>query len=126
MIRKSSLISSQTKVDRESMAQVRILSLCFLLLLGSPISLKCDDGIFVDSRLNLGLGHARNGKVVCETTEDPGIMAGEHICAEAAHYQRFSTHRGNNSYFDCTIGGTNEGRVVVGSFFFSIDSPLGI
>ena len=67
------------------MAQVRILSLCLLLLLGSPISLEWYDGIFVDSRLNLGLGHARNGKSVCEVNRKSRIHGGRtYMCRSSS------------------------------------------
>jgi hypothetical protein len=97
------------------MAQVRILELCLLLLLNSPISLECDDCIFVDSRLFLGLSHARNGNAVCTRQQKMSESRREEdICADAAPYQCFSTQHGSKSCFDCTVG-QGEGRVCEGS-----------
>jgi hypothetical protein len=105
MIRRSSLISSQTKVDQKLMAHELVLEPRFLLLLYSPISLGYVDRMFVDSRLFFRHSHVREGNVVCARQKGSWrSWLRKHICRPAVPYQSFSMYRGSNSYFDCTIG----------------------
>jgi hypothetical protein len=105
MIKRSSLISSQTKVDHKLMAHEFVLALRLLLLLCSPISLEYCDRIFVDSRRVFCLGHSRDVKVVCTRKQGSwGSWLRKRTCRPKVPYQSFSMYCGSCSYFDCTIG----------------------
>jgi hypothetical protein len=83
MIRRSSLINSQTKVGQKLMAHEVLLEPRLLLLLSGPISLEYGDRIFVDSRRVFRLSHARVGKVVCARRSG---KLGDHGCKSIYAY----------------------------------------
>jgi hypothetical protein len=122
MIKRSSLISSQTKVDQKLMAHGFVLEPRFLLLLCNPVSLKDGDRIFVDSRLFFRLSHVREGTVVCARQQGSwGSWLRKHNCRPAVPYQSFSMYSGSNSYFDCTIGQGKRSSINMSVVELSVD-----